>query len=109
MEEENSIFEEIDVEIQNYIKNLLFFCGYDSLRLLSEMNSKRLNEIECYIREKMGNNPAYNSPETLKKFFGKTLITFEEIKTYNFNPGAKETILFHIPRAIKRHKHKNRK
>jgi hypothetical protein len=98
---DKQIIDLLNVDIKDYLKNILIFCGYDTMQLLSELNSECLDDIEKYIRNKMGNNAAYDSPVILDKYFGGTLVTFEEIQSFSFNPGARKTLLTYLPKAIK--------
>jgi hypothetical protein len=104
MSDNLSIFNNFDLEIKDYLKQLLVFCGYDTPNLLLEICDENLVEMEIYIREKMGKNNSYDSPQILQKYFGGTIVTFEEIRSFSFNPGARKTLLFHLPKAVKKFK-----
>jgi hypothetical protein len=96
-----NIFENLNISIKDYIKNLLIFCGNDTAQHLADFNQESLSEMELYIRQKIGKNSAYNSPEMLNKFFGETIVSFNEVQDFSSNPGAKKSLLVHLPKAAK--------
>jgi hypothetical protein len=96
------ILEEIKYKIKPYILKLINYCGCNEENILMTiMDENQLKEMEnhirkLYIRDKLKNNDVF------KTYFGDSIDDFDDIKTFEFNPGARKILLFEIPEAIKK-------
>lgn len=78
--------------------------GFDDLTKLECIDEKKLSEIEQHIRKRFGGSSLLSDRRELRKYFGNSVISTDEIKIFQFNLGARETILTDIPRAIRKYK-----
>lgn len=100
---ESNIFNLLDINISQYVKNLLIFAGYDTFDHFSNISLNDLNQIESYIQKKLPKLIQKN-PNKLKYYFEETVDSVDEICDFNFNPGTRIIILKKIPDAILKYK-----
>lgn len=100
--EDARFFDNLDIQLKNQMKELLVYCGYDSLDLIESLSSESLDEIEKYIRQK-AHDSAFDDDSMRKKFFGSN-VSVTEVKKFSFNPGSRIILLNRLPDAVKKYK-----
>lgn len=79
-------------------------CGYDDINKLENIDESKLKQIEEYLQDRFGGCELLRDRKELRKYFGNSVISCEEVKTFKFNLGARESILIDIPKAIANYK-----
>lgn len=107
--EDEDIFQLLEIPVKSYIKRLIALAGFDTLKSLEsfEHNNEKVEELEKYIQKRFGGSSLFNDSKELKKYFGASIVSAEEIKIFTFNLGARETLMIDIPEAVRLYKSKN--